>query len=64
MELASRADCGDREEEWAQDMFTAHMNNDKIAEELLAQTKTTQDAYEYAICREKGIEHSRTMKTF
>ena len=44
-------------------MFTAHMNNEKIAEELLAQTRTPQDAYEYAIRREKGIEHSRTMKT-
>ena len=39
------------------------MNNDKIAEELLAQTRTPQDAYEYAIRREKRIEHSRAMKT-
>ena len=44
-------------------MFTAHMNNDKIAEELLAQTRSPQDAYEYAFRRKKGIEHSRTMKT-
>ena len=57
VELASRADCGDRESEWVRDMFTAHMNNEKIAEELLAQTQ-----YEYAIRREKGIEQSRTMK--
>ena len=63
MELASRADCGDRESEWLRDMFTAHMNNKKIAEELLAQTRTPQEAYEYAIRREKGIEHSQTMKT-
>ena len=63
VELASRADCGDREDDWVRDMFNAHMNNDKIAEELLAQTRTPQDAYEYAIRREKGIEHSRTMKT-
>ena len=62
MELASREDCGDREEEWVRDMFTAHMNNDKIAEELLARTRSPQDAYEYAIRREKGIEHSKTMK--
>ena len=62
MELASRADCGDRESEWVRDMFTAHMNNEKIAEELLAQTLTPQEAYKYAISREKGIEHSRTMK--
>ena len=63
VELASRADCGDREDEWVRDMFTAHMNNEKIAKELLAQTRTPQDAYEYAIRREKGIEHSREMKT-
>ena len=62
VELASRADCGDRESEWVRDMFTAHMNHEKIAEELLAQTRTPQEAYEYAIRREKGIEHSRTMK--
>ena len=62
VELASRADCGDREDEWVKDMFTAHMNNEKIAEELLAQTRSSQDSYKYAIRREKGIEHSRTMK--
>ena len=45
VELASRADCGDRESEWVRDMFTAHMNNEKIAEELLAQTRTPQEAY-------------------
>ena len=43
-------------------MFTAHMHSEKIADELLAQTRSPQDAYEYAIRREKGIEHSRTMK--
>ena len=43
-------------------MFTAHMNNEKIGEELLAETRTPQEAYEYAIRREKGIEHSKTMK--
>ena len=32
VELASRADCGDREDEWVRDMFTAHMSNEKIAE--------------------------------
>ena len=45
------------------EMFTAHMENKKIAEELLAQTRSQQDVYEYAIRREKGIENSRTMKT-
>ena len=62
IELASRADCGDREDEWVKDMLAAHMSNKKIAKELLAQTLSPQDAYEYAIRPEKGIEHSRTMK--
>ena len=29
VELASRADCGDREIKWVRNMFTAHMNNEK-----------------------------------
>ena len=62
VELASRADCGDKENEWVRDMFTANMNNKKIAEELLAETRTPQETYEYAIRREKCIEHSKTMK--
>ena len=59
VELASLADYGDREDEWFRYMFTAHMSNEKIAEELLAETRSPQDAYEYAIRREKGIEHSK-----
>ena len=44
-------------------MFTAHMNNEKIAEELVAQTRSPQDAYKYAIRRQYvGMEHSRTIK--
>ena len=39
-----------------------HTNSEKIAEELLAKTRYPQDAYVYAIRREKGIKHSRTMK--
>ena len=39
------------------------MNNEKIADELLTETRTPQDAYEYAFRREKGTEHSRTMKS-
>ena len=62
VELASQSDCGDRESEWVKDMFTALMNNETIAEELLAQTRTRQEADEYAIRRKKGIEHRRTMK--
>ena len=63
VELASRADCGDREDEWVPDMFTAHMKIENIAEELLAQTRSPKVAYEYAIRGEKVIKHSRTMKT-
>ena len=44
VELASRADCGDREDKWVREIFTAHMNNDKTADELLAQTRSPQDA--------------------
>ena len=62
VELASRDDCGDREDEWVRDMFTAHMHSEKNDEELLAQMRSAKDAYEYAIRREKGIENSRTMK--
>ena len=51
--LLPRADCGDRDSEWVRDLFTAHMNNEKIAEDLLAQTRTPQEAYEYAIRRKK-----------
>ena len=45
-------------------MFTAHMNNEKIAEELLAKTRSPQEGYGYAIRQEKGIERSRTMNPF
>ena len=62
VELASRADCRDKENDRVRDMFTAHMNNEKFAEELLAETRTPQEPYEYAIRGEKGIEHSKTMK--
>ena len=31
VELASTADCGDREDEWVRDMFCGKMNNEKIA---------------------------------
>ena len=30
VELASRADCGDREDERVRNMFTAHMHNKKM----------------------------------
>ena len=62
MEIVSRADGGDREDEWVRDMFTAHMNNDKLAVELLAETRSPKDAYECTKQREKGIGDSKTMK--
>ena len=62
-ELASQADCGDREDGCVRDMFNAHMHNGKIAEERLAETRSPQGAQEYAIRREKGIKHSRTLMT-
>ena len=62
MDLASRADFGDKEDEWVCDMFTAHMKIERIAKELLAETRTPQEAYQYAIRLEKGIEHCETMK--
>ena len=62
VEPDSRADCGDNENEWVGERFTAHMNNEKIAEEMLAETRTPQEAYEYAISREKGIENSKNVK--
>ena len=40
-ELASRANCGDAEDEFFHDMFRAHMNKETIAE-----TRSPQDAYE------------------
>ena len=42
-------------------MFITRMHSDKIAEELLAEPRSPQDAYDYAIRRKKGIEHSKTM---
>ena len=38
------------------------MKIERIAEELLAEIRTPQEAYEHAIRREKGIEHCKTMK--
>ena len=55
VQLALRADCGDREEEWVRDMFTAHMHNQTIVAEQIAQTRSPQDAYECAIRREKVL---------
>ena len=44
-------------------MFTAQTSNEKVADEVLAETRSPQDAYEYAFRREKGMEQSKAMKT-
>ena len=40
VELASKADCGDKEDEKVRDRFTAHLLNEKLSEELLVETHT------------------------
>ena len=39
------------------DLFTANMTNDEVQKDLLAETKTPTQAFEYAIRREKGLEN-------
>ena len=51
MELASRADWGDREDEWVRDVFIAHMHNDKITEELLSETRMNTPADEKKVLK-------------
>ena len=64
VETASRANCWDWETEWVRDKFTAQKHNSKIAEELLAETRSpSEDAYEHAIRSKNVIKHSQTMKT-
>ena len=40
VELASKADCGDKEDEKVRDRFTAHLLNENLSEELLVETHT------------------------
>ena len=42
--------------------LTAHIKDSNIADKLLAELRLPQGAYGKAICQEKGIEHSRTLK--
>ena len=49
VELAAWADSGNREDEWVRDMLTARLTKGKIAEELLAKTRSPQTANKYAI---------------
>ena len=51
--------CNDErhETEIIRDLFTAYMSNDEEQKDLLAETKTPDQALEYAIRREKGLEY-------
>ena len=39
------------------DLFTSNMSNDEVQKDLLAETKTPDQALQYAIRREKGFEN-------
>ena len=45
------------ETEIIRDLFTANMTNDEVQKDLLAETKSPEQAFEYAIRREKGLEN-------
>ena len=47
VELALRADCAAREDEKVKDTFTAQLHSHKIAEDLIDETQSAQDASEY-----------------
>ena len=55
VELASRADCGDREDKWVRDMFTAHMNHEKNCERITS--KYTESTRCIRICNTSGKRH-------
>ena len=48
---------GRLETEIIRDLFTANMSNNEVQIDLLAETKTSDQALEYAIRREKGLEN-------
>ena len=52
VKLALRTEFADREDECVRGMFSALMYNQKIAQGLLDETRSPQDAFEYVI-REK-----------
>ena len=45
------------ESEIVRDLFIAHMSNDEVQKDLLAETKTPEQALDYAIKRERGLEN-------
>ena len=44
------------------EMLTALLNNEKIAEELLAETRTQHDTFEYGFRRIKAIKRKKKTK--
>ena len=48
---------GGLESEIIRDLFTAHMTNDEVQKDLLAETKTPDQALDYAVRRDKGLEN-------
>ena len=46
---------GGLESEIIRDFFTANMSNDEVQKDLLAETKTAEQALDYAVRREKGL---------
>ena len=49
VKVLSKTDREDKEDYRVRDMFTAHMLNEKTSENLLAETRTLKEAYDYAI---------------
>ena len=48
---------GGFESEITRDLFTANMSNDEDQKDLLAETKSSKQALDYAVRREKGLEN-------
>ena len=45
------------ESEIIRDLFTANMSNDEVQKDIFAETKTPEQALDYAIRREKGLDN-------
>ena len=50
------------EDDRARDMFAAQKLNEKISKELVTETRIPEEAYGYAISREKSLERNQTIK--
>ena len=48
---------GRHETEIIRELFTANMSNDEVQKDLLAETKTPEQALDYAIRREKSLKN-------